>query len=134
MARLAHKGYGLGRTGREFAFSRDEQLPVGLEPKPHSSAMKEPEKLTMGMDRTAPQVDSVEHQPDVEGQRSSWLTAEEAAEHLRVRTRTLLLWARQGKVKGYVLSGLKRHVWRFRRVDLDATLELPSVRPEGMVQ
>jgi len=47
----------------------------------------------------------------------------------------LLLWARLGKLKGYMLSGVKRHVWRFRKIDLDATLELPSVRPvERMVQ
>jgi excisionase family DNA binding protein len=90
--------------------------------------------LNTGIDGIAAYVDAVQPQPNNEDQLSSWLTPEEAADHLRVRTRTLLLWARQGKVKGYVLSGLKRHVWRFRRVDLDATLELPSVLPEGMVQ
>ena len=88
----------------------------------------------MGADRSAVEAEVVQAELNADGQSSSWLTAEEAAEHLKVRTRTLLLWARQGKVKGYVLSGLTRHVWRFRRVDLDATLELPSVRPEGMVQ
>jgi hypothetical protein len=41
-------------------------------------------------------------------QQSEWLTAVEAARHLRIEPRTLLLWARQGKVKGYVLSGTKR--------------------------
>jgi excisionase family DNA binding protein len=51
-----------------------------------------------------------------------WLTAAEAAVHLKVKTRTLLLWVRQGKVKGYKLSGTKRHVWRFQRSDLDAAL------------
>jgi excisionase family DNA binding protein len=96
--------------------------------------MKESEKLSMGIDGTAAQIDTVQSQLDADEQRSSWLTAEEAAKHLKVRTRTLLLWARQGKVKGYVLSGPRRHLWRFRRVDLDATLELPSVRPERMVQ
>lgn len=64
-----------------------------------------------------------------------WLTTSEAAEYLKVKSRTLLLRARQGKLKGYTLSGVKRHVWRFRKTDLDATLELPSVRPaERMVQ
>jgi hypothetical protein len=29
---------------------------------------------------------------------------------------------RQGNVKGYKLSGTKRHVWRFLRADLDAAL------------
>jgi excisionase family DNA binding protein len=53
---------------------------------------------------------------------SEWLTASEAARYLRVRVRTLLLWARQGRVKAYALSGTKRHVWRFRASDLDAVL------------
>jgi len=57
----------------------------------------------------------------------SWLTAEEAAKYLKVKTRSLLLWARQGKVKGYVLSGTKRVTWRFLRSDLDATLRAPAV-------
>lgn len=66
---------------------------------------------------------------------SEWLTTNEAAQYLKVKARTLLLWARQGKLKGYTLSGVKRHVWRFRKIDLDATLEVPSVRPEErMVQ
>ena len=65
---------------------------------------------------------------------ADWLTGKEAAEYLRVKTRTLLLWARQGKVKGHKLSGVKRHVWRFRQAELDASLEMPSVRPEGTEQ
>src|SRR5215831_2701290 len=92
------------------------------------------EKVSMGIDRSTVRADAVQPTPNIEGQHSSWLTAEEAAAHLRIRTRTLLQWARQGKVKGYLLSGVRRHVWRFRRIDLDATLELPSVLPEGMVQ
>ena len=51
---------------------------------------------------------------------SEWLTAAEAAAHLRVKVRTLLLWARLGKVKAFALSGTRRHVWRFRQADLDA--------------
>ncbi len=51
-----------------------------------------------------------------------WLTAKEAAAHLRVKARTLLLWTRQGKLKGYALSGGRRHVWRYLREDLDAAL------------
>jgi excisionase family DNA binding protein len=57
---------------------------------------------------------------------SAWLTATEAASYLRIESRTLLLWARQGKVKGYVLSGTKRVTWRFLRSDLDATLHIAS--------
>ena len=74
---------------------------------------------------------------------SEWLTAVEAAGYLKVKVRTLLLWVRQGKVKGFSLSGTKRRVWRFRKNDLDAALlepavlpsTSPSVRPaEGMGQ
>lgn len=60
---------------------------------------------------------------------SAWLTAKEAAQHLRVKPRTLLLWVRQGKVRAFVLSGTKRRVWRFRRADLDAALVESSVLP-----
>lgn len=57
----------------------------------------------------------------------SWMTAKEAAAYLKIEPRTLLAWARAGKVKGFVLSGDRRHVWRFRQIDLDATLLEPAV-------
>ena len=60
---------------------------------------------------------------------SEWLTASEAAAYLRIQARTLLLWARQGKVKAFALSGTKRRVWRFRQADLDAALLESSVLP-----
>ncbi len=60
-------------------------------------------------------------------QASQWLTVGEAARHLKIEPRTLLLWARQGKVKGYILSGTERVTWRFLRSDLDATLRVPAV-------
>ncbi len=53
---------------------------------------------------------------------NEWLTASEAAQYLKVKARTLVLWARQGKVKAYALSGVARRVWRFRASDLDAML------------
>lgn len=53
---------------------------------------------------------------------SQWLTAEEAAAHLKVKTRCLLRWVRLGNLQAYTLSGTKRHVWRFRKEDLDAAL------------
>jgi excisionase family DNA binding protein len=56
-----------------------------------------------------------------------WLTGREAASYLRIETRTLLMWARQGKVEGYSLSGTRRHVWRFLHSDLDSMLTAPSV-------
>lgn len=60
-------------------------------------------------------------------QNSEWLTANEAARYLKIAPRTLLLWAREGRLKGYPLSGTRRHVWRFRHVHLDAMLNKPSV-------
>lgn len=57
---------------------------------------------------------------------TEWLTATEAAQYLKVKARTLLLWVRQGKLKGYALSGTHRHVWRFLRGDLDAALLQPA--------
>jgi len=46
----------------------------------------------------------------------------EAANYLKVKPRTLLLWVRQGKLKAFALSGTKRRVWRFRHTDVDAAL------------
>ena len=60
---------------------------------------------------------------------AEWLTATEAAEYLKVKVRTLLLWVRQGKVQAFALSGTKRHIWRFRRQDLDAALIESPVLP-----
>ena len=60
---------------------------------------------------------------------NDWLTAREAADYLKVKTRTLLHWVRQGKVKAFALSGTKRRVWRFRQQDLDAALMESPVLP-----
>lgn len=65
---------------------------------------------------------------------SNWLTANEAASYLKVEPRTLLMWARQGNVKGYILSGTRRQTWRFPRSDLDATLTAPSVALKRRIQ
>ncbi|MGA2203486.1 MAG: helix-turn-helix domain-containing protein [Terriglobales bacterium] len=61
---------------------------------------------------------------------SIWLTATEAATYLKIEPRTLLMWARQGKVRGYILSGTRRQTWRFLSADLDAMLLGPSVALE----
>jgi len=73
---------------------------------------------------------------------TEWLDVNEGAAYLKVKPRTLLLWTRQGKIKGYALSGAKRRRWRYRREDLDAALigrqvvlsEAPSVLNEGRTQ
>ncbi len=58
---------------------------------------------------------------------SPWLTATEAAQYLKVKTRTLLMWVRAGKVKAFALSGTQRHIWRFKQSDLDAAVLEPVV-------
>jgi excisionase family DNA binding protein len=63
-----------------------------------------------------------------------WMNAREAAAYLRVDARTLLRWTREGKIRGFSLSGSVRRVWRFRLEDLDATLAGPAVpQTERMV-
>ena len=57
---------------------------------------------------------------------NEWLASDEAARYLKINRRTLLEWARQGKLKAYKLSGIIRHVWRFRQKDLDDMLSLSS--------
>jgi len=55
-----------------------------------------------------------------------WLTSNEAARYLKVKPRTLLLWARENRVPAHRLSGVQRRVWRFLRPELDAMLGLSS--------
>jgi excisionase family DNA binding protein len=57
---------------------------------------------------------------------TEWLTATEASLYLKVKPRTVLQWAKQGRLKGYRLSGAKRCTWRFLRADLDARMLPPS--------
>ena len=61
---------------------------------------------------------------------SEWLTAREAAQHLKVKPRTLLKWVRLGNVPAHRLSGTQRCVWRFLRSELDGMLCAPSVSLE----
>ena len=60
---------------------------------------------------------------------NAWLTAQEAAAYLKVRPRTLLLWARQGKIPAHKLSGIQRCIYRFLRRELDLMLGLSSAEP-----
>jgi excisionase family DNA binding protein len=57
---------------------------------------------------------------------SPWLTANEAARYLKVKPCTVVQWAKQGKLKGFSLSGTLRRVWRFQQIDLDAKNERGS--------
>ena len=59
----------------------------------------------------------------------------EAADHLKVKPRTLAQWAREGKVPAHRLSGTQRVTWRFLRQELDAMLMPSSAVPaEGRQQ
>ena len=51
-----------------------------------------------------------------------WLTLKEAATYLKVKPRTLALWARQNKIPSHKLSGTKRCVRRYLRRELDAVM------------
>ena len=42
------------------------------------------------------------------------------------KPRTLVLWAREGKVPAHRLSGVRRCIWRFLRSELDAILGVSS--------
>ena len=57
---------------------------------------------------------------------SDWLTASEAAHYLKVKPRTVLAWAKAGRIPGHPLSGCKRITWRFLKSELDAMLFAPS--------
>lgn len=61
---------------------------------------------------------------------SEWLTATEAAAYLKVAPRTVVQWAKEGKLRGHRLSGSKRITWRFLRSELDAMLCGPSAGSE----
>ena len=73
-----------------------------------------------------PQACDKADEPVVARSAEEWLTASEAAAHLKVKPRTILQWAKDGKIRGHVLSGTKRCTWRFLRSELDAILSAPS--------
>lgn len=58
-----------------------------------------------------------------------WLNSTEAVEHLKIKPRTLVLWAREGKIPGHRLSGNQRVTRRFLRQELDAMLKPSSAVP-----
>jgi len=63
---------------------------------------------------------------------NEWLTATEAAQYLKVKPRTLLLWVRQGRVPAHRLSGIERCIYRFLKSELDSMLGVSSaVSAEG---
>jgi excisionase family DNA binding protein len=65
---------------------------------------------------------------------TEWLTATEAARHLKVKPRNVLKWAKEGRIPAHALSGFKRITWRFLKSELDAMLNPPSAAELGRVQ
>jgi excisionase family DNA binding protein len=64
--------------------------------------------------------------------KSEWLTAREAAAHLKVAHRTILDWAKSGRIPAHCLSGTVRCTWRFRVTELDdAIMGAPSAAKNG---
>jgi excisionase family DNA binding protein len=63
-----------------------------------------------------------------------WLNATEAAAYLRVQPRTILKWAKEGRIPAHALSGCQRITWRFLKSELDnAMLNPPSAAGFGRV-
>ena len=62
---------------------------------------------------------------------TEWLTANEAAEYLKVQPRTVLKWAKEGTIPAHSLHGSKRITWRFLKSELDAMLSSPSAAGDG---
>jgi excisionase family DNA binding protein len=60
-----------------------------------------------------------------------WLTATEVSRYLKIKPRTVLKWAKEGRIPGHALSGSKRVTWRFLKSELDAMLALPSAARDG---
>ena len=62
---------------------------------------------------------------------NEWLTANEAAAYLKVQPRTILKWAKEGRIPAHPLSGFKRITWRFLREELDAHAMLAAPSAAG---
>jgi excisionase family DNA binding protein len=60
------------------------------------------------------------------------MTASEVALYLKVKPRTVLAWAKQGRIPAHRLSGSQRVTWRFLKSELDnAMLSPPSAAGLG---
>lgn len=60
----------------------------------------------------------------------TWMNAVEAAQYLRVAHRTVLLWAKTGRIPAHRLSGAQRITYRFRADELDAHLQTGTGDPK----
>jgi excisionase family DNA binding protein len=62
---------------------------------------------------------------------SEWLTAAEAASYLKVAHRTVLQWAKEGRIPCHKLSGTSRVTWRFLASELDGAMMAAPSAAEG---
>jgi excisionase family DNA binding protein len=66
---------------------------------------------------------------------SEWLTANEVAQYLKVKPRTILKWAKEHRIPAHQLSGSQRVTWRFLKAELDsAMLASPSAAEDRRLQ
>lgn len=72
--------------------------------------------------KVIPNSELVPNQPDTGNGPATkkFIGAAEAAQRLNISPRTLLRWAREGRVPAHPLSGTKRRNWRFVAAELDA--------------
>jgi len=59
------------------------------------------------------------------------MNAREAAQYLRVAHRTVLEWAKSGRIPAHRLSGLSRITWRFLAAELDGAMMGPPSAAEN---
>jgi excisionase family DNA binding protein len=64
---------------------------------------------------------------------SPWMNAREAAQYLRVAHRTILQWAKEGRIPCHKLSGTLRCTWRFRADELDGAMMAAPSAAEGEI-
>ncbi|MBZ5596851.1 MAG: helix-turn-helix domain-containing protein [Acidobacteriia bacterium] len=63
---------------------------------------------------------------------TDWMTAKETAAYLKVGHRTVLEWAKTGRIPAHRLSGCQRVTWRFLASELDAAIMgVPSAATNG---
>jgi excisionase family DNA binding protein len=62
---------------------------------------------------------------------TEWLTAREAAAYQKVAHRTILEWAKSGRIPAHRLSGTMRCTWRFRADELDGAIMGPPSAAEN---
>ena len=56
------------------------------------------------------------------GKPVEWLDSNEAARYLKLKQRTVLKWAKEGRIPAHRLSGCKRVTWRFLKSELDSVM------------